>query len=158
MASLFLADRDQMSSESQATLSPLASTPPISPHHLEFSKILSLYGLDADEDVLDTKVSHIDSQTIATACSFKWGQLLPLLGVKHPKTVQNDIQNDYSSLPEKRENFFSVWIKEKGSEATYRALIIALLQIKERESAEFVCNLLKEQCDSNSLQGIYLHS
>ena len=40
-------------------------------------------------------------------------------------------------------SFFSKWKEAKGSGATYRALISALLKIKCVEDAEGVCELLK---------------
>ena len=44
---------------------------------------------------------------------------------------------------EKRATFFAKWKEAKGSDATYKALISALLEIGCAEDAECVCKLLK---------------
>lgn len=72
--------------------------------------------------------------------------------MENPKTIQNDIQADYRTAQEQTKRFFEVYIAEKGCDATYKELIAALLHTKQREDAEFVCELLKTPTSSKTLQ------
>ncbi len=59
------------------------------------------------------------------------------------KIVADDIACSFTTEEERRFEFFSEWKKRRGSEATYKSLICALLAIKSREDAEGVCKLLQ---------------
>ena len=63
----------------------------------------------------------------------------------------NDIERsrELKTEEEKRLAFFKRWKKEKGFEASYGALVTALLKIKNREDAEKICALLKNSPTSN---------
>ena len=58
--------------------------------------------------------------------------------------VVRDIDREGKPEEEKRVTFFKRWKRQKGSQATYKVLISALLQTKRREDAECVCELLKK--------------
>ena len=56
--------------------------------------------------------------------------------------VVNDIESTFASEMEKRLEFLIAWRKIKGSDATYKRLIDALLMIGCREDAEGIHKLL----------------
>lgn len=56
-----------------------------------------------------------------------------------------DLERDLKVESERRKAFFSQWKAMKGSAATYKKLIIALLYINCVEDAEGVCKLLASQ-------------
>ena len=58
--------------------------------------------------------------------------------------VAEDIDRSPKSEEEKRHTFFSTWKQVKGSIATYKALIIALLEVDCAEDAESVCKLVPQ--------------
>ncbi len=72
-------------------------------------------------------------------CS-KWKQLPCYLGLD--KIVAGDVSRDCATEEEKRFEFFSKWKETRGSDATYKSLISALLDCQCREDAESVCKLL----------------
>ena len=71
----------------------------------------------------------------------KWRLMPTSLGMK--TIVAEDIDHNYSnSEDEKRHDFFTRWKRLKGSQATYKALIDALLTINRKEDADHVYELL----------------
>ena len=100
--------------------------------------------------------------------SEKLATMLPShLGV--PQIYVHDINRNSTEESERRSNFFFGWKELKGSAATYKALITALLDIDCREDAEGVCRFLKKTKiqplpqhvqsmynDSRPPEGIYL--
>jgi hypothetical protein len=80
---------------------------------------------------------------IASSYCRQWRTLRAKLGLKN--IVEHDI--DYSIPGDeegRRHAFFDKWKLVKGSAATYKILISALLEIKCRDDAEGVCRLLKK--------------
>lgn len=92
---------------------------------------------DCDKQVSD---SHLEE--ISRSCCVKWRSLPSHLEL--PKVVSADIDREHIGEEEKRNSFFSTWKLMKGSYATYRKLIYALLKIECRDDAGKVCKLLKK--------------
>lgn len=76
-----------------------------------------------------------------------WKFLPPYLEVVG--IVVNDIDGQPISVEEKRLEFFKRWKNERGCAATYKALINALLCFGCKEDAESLCEMLKEQPESD---------
>ncbi len=112
--------------------------------HQQFSRVLELSGLNENDDILHTEVSDAHIQKIAEAHCREWQNLPVHLSMKNTRTVAKDIKKNISGVKEQTEEFFDVWKTKKGNDATYYALINALLHIQQRADAEFVCGLLKE--------------
>ena len=97
-----------------------------------------------DEDC-NRVVEDEDIEYISSHLCQKWRPLRSLLGM--PRVMEQDIDQDHSKEEEKRRTFFFEWRDREGSEATYRRLIGALLEIGCREDAEGVCQLLLGKVD-----------
>ena len=82
------------------------------------------------EDV-GKKISDIHLDKISHSCCSQWKRLPPYLDMER-------ISED-----EKRSSFFSKWVDEKGSDATYGKLISALLKMECKNDAEKVCELIQ---------------
>ena len=83
---------------------------------------------------------HIDDIS-RNSCS-KWKSLPAHLEL-NPITVKDIDERGNHPGEEKRKEFFTTWKSKKGSKATYKILIQALLNIDCREDAEYVRELLK---------------
>ena len=108
----------------------------------------------ADQE-LDKVISDLHLDDIAqTRCTY-WKFLSSRLRLQD--VVAKDIDKDFPTESEKRREFFQQWKQRKGSEATYRSLVKALLDINQRRDAEYVCNLLRQADASSSVasSGIY---
>ena len=59
--------------------------------------------------------------------------------------LRTTVNIDWSKVDddEKRHIIFKTWKKEQGSKATYTKLMKALLRMKCREDAKYICELLK---------------
>ena len=104
-----------------------------------FISLLERYNLKIED--VSKKISDIHLDEISQSCCSKWRQLLSCLGMK--KIVKNDINRLSLSEDEKRSSFFSMWVDEKGSGATYEKLIRALLKMRCMNDAEIVCELIQ---------------
>ena len=111
--------------------------------HKDFSKILKIYHLKENDAVLDNKVSIVHATEIAAHHCHEWRRLLVFLFSEdeEPNSIKKDIEK-VEGPQQQRDEFFNVWKKKKGKEATYKALISALLHIGCREDAEVVCKIL----------------
>ncbi len=96
----------------------------------------------SEDDVLQ-RVSDIHIQEISCAKHIQWWLLPAVLIMENPNTIVKDIERERKSEKEMRIAFFSEWQRQKGSDASYKALISALLCIGSKEHAEYVCELLK---------------
>lgn len=103
-----------------------------------FESLLHIYKLTKEDcakqvtDVHLEKISH-------SHCSC-WESLAPYLSIgRNIVKAINRKGDEY----EKKIEFFNTWKQEKGSDATYKAIIVALLEIKCRNDAEEVFKLLK---------------
>ena len=118
--------------------------------HKDFSKVLKINGIKETDAILSTKVTDLHALDIADAHCSEWASLLVVLGIENSSSVKKDIEKKHvGDAKEQRKEFFEVWKKQKGKEATYKVLINALLQIKQRSDAEYICNLLKDSTDAN---------
>ena len=106
----------------------------------ELNRLCTRYKL-ADQD-LDKEISDLHLDEIAQSKDIKWKSLPSRLGL--PNVVAKDTSKDFPKESDKRCEFFQQWKQRKGSEATYRSLVRALLDIKERDNAEYVCKLLPQ--------------
>lgn len=99
-------------------------------------KIFKLTEEDLKQEVSD---SHVEK--LSEYCH--WRRLPSHLDMK--TTVVEDIDRNRLLIDEseKRHNFFKKWKQAKGQTATYKALVIALLEINFRQDAESVCKLLQ---------------
>ena len=101
------------------------------------SSLMKKYQLK--EEDLDKQVTDEHLDDIASSHCTKWRSLPSRLGME--SIVVNDIIHTFTKEEDRRNAFFYKWKDIKGSAATYRKLIEALLGIKCREDAEGVCKL-----------------
>ncbi len=88
-----------------------------------------------------------------------WKSLPPLLGLDRrlvdtpPPQPSREDDSDYEppTIRERKEEFFSTWRRLKGSEATYKKLIDALIEIKCWHGAERVCRLLRSSLSAKCI-------
>lgn len=102
--------------------------------------LLDKYKITETEDICDSqleKISHL--------CTGEWRLL--------PQHLQMETLKDINDVPgkenEKRLPFLRLWHQRNGSDATYKTLISALLEIKCVLDAENVCKLLSTVSKSN---------
>ena len=110
-------------------------------------ELIERYGLS--EETCDCKISDAHLVDISRSHCRRWRDLPSRLDMD--TIVVDDLDKNPILVDEdmKRSSFFSKWKEAKGSAATYRALIRALLQIKCVEDAEGVCELLKNSPPSS---------
>lgn len=94
---------------------------------------------DVEYDKAPTK-TYLDK--ISNIPFSQWRLLPPPLEID--SSVVDTIDHDITDERVRRREFFNQWKQSKGSDATYRKLISALLDIGCREEAEKVCRLLWE--------------
>lgn len=88
----------------------------------------------------DKKISDVHADKISRLYCEKWRSLYPYL--KLDKIVVADTERNYGAEGERRKCFITNWRKTKGSKATYKVLVYALLTIDQRLDAENICRLL----------------
>lgn len=81
-------------------------------------------------------------EKISRSLCKEWKRLYPYLGMTSIEV--HDIVCKQVEENVKRHAFFLKW-KEKGSKATYKALLGALLEINSRDDSEGICKLLQEE-------------
>ena len=89
---------------------------------------------DVDKKITDEHMLFISKEL---CCNFR-----DLMLRLHLRTTVN-IDLSKVDDDEKRHTIFKTWKKEQGSKATYTKLIKALLKMKCREDAKYICELLK---------------
>ena len=104
---------------------------------LELLREYELTEEDSEQPISDP---HLEE--ISRTSSRKWRSLPSHLEL--PDNTVGDIQRDSENEEERRNNFFFTWKRKKGTRATYRKLLCALLKIDCRRDAEKVCKLLLE--------------
>lgn len=92
---------------------------------------------DCNQQVTD---DHLE--LISRSSCKQWKSLPSHLGMD--TIAADDIDKGQKEEREKRHDFFLKWKETKGSQATYKQLITALLKIKCTQDAEGVCEVLKE--------------
>ena len=103
------------------------------------SDILKRFGLTEDDWEIEISDLHLVELSRKHCSCWK---LLPSHLELEP-IVAKDIRKSSSNEPDQRVEFFRQWKERKGSYATYKKLVQALLDIDQREDAEYVCKLLK---------------
>ena len=105
------------------------------------TSLVENYGLLPEK--CDQQISDVHLEEISRCGCKDWKSLSPHMEME--SILVDDIcRHSQMSEREKRHDFFLQWRDLKGSEATYRKLISALLKIKSRNDAEMVCKLLQE--------------
>ena len=102
------------------------------------SSILQRYGMK-DQD-LDRAVSKKHLDRLSHSYLENWRRLPVYLGMKD--ITKRDAILSATEEEGRRRFFLNTWSKMKGSEATYRKLIFALVRIQSMEDAEAICKLL----------------
>ena len=95
--------------------------------------------LGVSEGSLRAPVSENDLLEIATVIS--WREV----GLRLREITRGDIHDidrDGYDGPEKRSKMVDLWVVRNGSNATYHAMITAMLKARKRGEAESVCRLL----------------
>ena len=105
-----------------------------------FSDLIKRYELSHRSTKKQVSDAHLE--LISRSYCEEWKSLPPHL--KLETIVANDIDRSAKDERQKRHDFLFEWKDIKGSAANYKQLITALLQIKRRQDAEKVCELLKE--------------
>ena len=105
----------------------------------QLDSLLDEYKLS--EEYWGKQITGIDQDKISWSCGFPCERLSSYLGVE--QACAQDIKHDGKSEPERRAALLKTWDQKKGSGATYKALIAALLEIEHKNDAEVVCKLLK---------------
>ena len=109
-----------------------------SPSRLD--SLLVTHGVAREDS--DKQIGDKDIDKISQSCGFPYGRLSSYLGMK--QVCAQDAKQDGKSEPDRRAGLLEGWKQLKGSDATYRALIAALLEMERRDDAEVICKLLKE--------------
>jgi hypothetical protein len=91
---------------------------------------------------MDLQVSDRHLEEISRVCCEDWRSLPPHL--KLETIAAKDIDKSPKVEEEKRHDFLKKWKKTKGSDATYKKLHDALIEIKSRDDAERVCKIMRE--------------
>ena len=74
--------------------------------------------------------------------------------VSNSKTIISDIENERKySEEDKRHQFFLKWQEARGSEATYEALVNALLKAKCEKGAKYLCKVLQVSVGIDTREG-----
>ena len=88
------------------------------------------------------RVSDIHIEEISRLYCKRWKLLCPHLEMEG--IIVSDVDHTGNDEREKRRAFLAAWKENKGSGATYRRLLYALLKIGCREDAEAVCKLYRQ--------------
>ena len=119
---------------------PRVCTAKMAASSIDVSSLLSKYQLK--EEHISKQVSDKLLDKISRTCCQKWRSLHPWLDMKG--IVGQDIDELSTDGEGKRKAFLEKWKSVKGSEATYKKLVCALLEIECKDDAESVLKLIKE--------------
>ena len=106
-----------------------------------------LNGQESSRTVSDLHLDHISHHCCAGGV---WKALASHLEIE--RSVVEDIDRRQVNDEEKRSNFFHAWKQTKGSEASYKRLVKALLEIRRKLDAEKVIALIQDQ-EVSAVQG-----
>lgn len=103
---------------------------------------------------LNRKITEIHLDQISHSCCAQWKRLPVYLGMK------NIVGANLSAIVEedKRHLFLFKWREARGTRATYRRLIKALLKIDCVEDAEIVCKLIQPHPRKRPVDNMRLQS
>ena len=83
-----------------------------------------------------------DGHRVEIAEFVSWREVGPRL--KEIKELDiEDISREKCGEKENRKKLLHLWVERNGSDATYGAIITAMLRARKRDEAERVCELLK---------------
>jgi len=94
------------------------------------------------EECCNREITDIHISDFCLSGCTKWRLMAPNLGLTESDV--SDIKHDSLNEEEMRPNFLFKWRNKKGRDATYTALINALLKLGCRKDAELVCQLLQQ--------------
>ena len=106
----------------------------------QIAELMRIYQLTEREVGQEISETHITQITLLS-----WeevGQHLP--GVSRQDI--RDIDKDGHEQMDKRRRLLDMWKERNGSNATYIAMITAMLKAQKREEAEAICRLLRPNC------------
>ena len=104
-------------------------------------RVLKLYDLEEADIGEAISLEHIEA--ISCSCNSKWKPLLTKLGLS--AIDFDDAESSRITDQGKRSKNLQTWKQKNGSDATYKHLIIAQLEMECRYDAEEVCKILKQQ-------------
>ena len=110
--------------------------------------VMESFGLTKREWNKEITSEHLNE--ISRFYCREWWRLIPQLNLRD--ITENDINDRSGSSEEKRRIFFRKWKHMKGSEATYKQLVSALLKIECKKDSEAVCQLLLQSPSPSLLQ------
>ena len=111
---------------------------------------MTKYGLS--EEKFNEQISDAHADKIARFYCKDWRLVCYYLEMG--SIVVYNIEHDCETEEERRRRFFTTWKNMKGSGATYRMLIHALLETKRRLDAEKICILLQSnECSMQTNSG-----
>ena len=113
---------------------------------MDLTQILEENGLTMQD--VDRLVSDIHLERISHSCCERWERLPPHLQLK--PNVADDISSSNNTPEQKRYIFLKEWKKIKGSHATYKKLLSALLVIESTDDAERICKMVRESSPSTA--------
>ena len=105
-----------------------------------YLEVIKHYGID--ERQCNQQVSDAHLEKISRSGCKQWKSLPPYLELE--TIVAEDIDKSPANEKSKRYDFLLKWKDMKGFSATYKQLITALLEIKCRQDAERLCEMLKK--------------
>ena len=106
----------------------------------DLDSLLKQYKLKKED--VSQQISDIHLDKISHSCCSQWKRLPPYLDME--RIVKDDVNRlSASEETEKRSSFFSKWVDEKGSDATYEKIISALFEMGCKNDAEKVCKLIQ---------------
>ena len=106
---------------------------------ISLASLVKQYNLGED---VKGKITDVHLEVISRSYCGKWKRLPSHLNME--SVVVDDIDRLAIDEDEKRLKFLSTWKTTKGSDATYKKLISALLKIKCVYDAEGVCEILQQ--------------
>ena len=105
------------------------------------SSLLERYQLQ-DESSIDQQITEIHLDQISSSCCRQWKRLPAYLDME--AIVGHDANLSASDEADKRRLFFFKWREIKGTKATYRKLVEALVKMECGGDAEKVCMLVSQ--------------
>ena len=114
-------------------------------------KLMAQYGIS--DAACDATVTELHMMEIIKKYGSRWKEMYMYLDID--KITVSDLKYAPGDEEDKRQCFFGIWKQQKGNDATYRALLTALLGVTSRDDAECVCKLMQgqvlsaAQCPSN---------
>ena len=106
----------------------------------EFLELIKKHKLSVED--CDKKVSGAHLEIISRSSCKHWERLPSHLEMND--IVVSDVRRTQIDEEGKRLEFLRKWREQKGSKATYKQLVLALLKIECRDDAEKVCEIIKK--------------